>query len=333
MSPRPQPSASQSQSLPSFAHTFPDIPRSSSSSTSSTSLPHHHQASSNNSAATKKRRFDAIDSSPPRPSNEPAHPPAGPSLPPRFNRSSAIPPPPPHVVRRCVSFYPLPLPVRNARPHPDKRSLLHDSPSRSNSRSSSAPSSVDPDDDDEQDQIQVKEEESENDIPPNPTPASRPHPRLQPPQTFPADSPTYIYPPPTPTGDDIGARKRRRVTISGGSSAHLNQPHLTPSHLNGSGSGHPNVAISPLTPSTVSPVVMGFSVPRTPQGVPHKSSVDQVCFFLPSLFFFLTTGLVSPFLSTPIHRTCISGRLCSFSLCCRPIASTPFRSCLTVYSA
>ncbi|KAG8972468.1 hypothetical protein FRC05_010061 [Tulasnella sp. 425] len=149
-------------------------------------------------------------------------------------------------------------------------------PSRSNSRSSSAPSSVDPDDDDEQDQIQVKEEESENDIPPNPAPASRPHPRLQPPQTFPADSPTYIYPPPTPTGDDIGARKRRRVTISGGSSAHLNQPHLTPSHLNGSGSGHPNVAISPLTPSTVSPVVMGFSVPRTPQGVPHKSSVDQV---------------------------------------------------------
>ncbi|KAG9028048.1 hypothetical protein FS837_004004 [Tulasnella sp. UAMH 9824] len=247
---QPPPPASQTQSLPSFAHTFPDIPRSSSSSTSTTPLS-HHQASNNNNAATKKRRFDAIDSSPARPSNDPAHPPAGPPPPPRFNRSSAVPPPPPphhQVVRR---------------------------PSRSNSRSSSASSSADPEDDD-QDQIQVKEEESENDIPPNPAPASRPHPRLQPPQTFPADSPTYIYPPPTPTGDDPGARKRRRVTISGGSSAHLNQPHLTPSHLNGSGGSHPNVAISPLTPSTVSPVVMGFSVPRTPQGIPHKSSVDQV---------------------------------------------------------
>ncbi|KAG8994222.1 hypothetical protein FRB90_000504 [Tulasnella sp. 427] len=248
MSPRPQPPASTNQSLPSFAHTFPDIPRSSSSSTSTTPLSHSQAPNNNNnapSAATKKRRFDAIDSSPARTPTDPQHHSAGPPPPPRFNRPAALPPQHPQPVRRVT---------------------------RSHSRSSSASSSADSDEDD----IQVKEEESENDVPPNPAPTSRPHPRFQPPQTFPADSPTYIYPPPTPTGDDPGARKRRRVTISGGSSAHLNHPHLTPSHLNGSAGTHPNIAISPLTPSTVSPVVMGFNVPRTPQGIPHKSSVDQV---------------------------------------------------------
>lgn len=118
------------------------------------------------------------------------------------------------------------------------------------------------------------------------------------------------------------------MTISGGSSAHLNQPHLTPSHLNGSGGSHPNVAISPLTPSTVSPVVMGFSVPRTPQGIPHKSSVDQVCFSFCPLFsssfksLFPHNGVWSPlppFLPpSPPRCTCISGHPSLFSLCCRP---------------
>ncbi|KAG8905018.1 hypothetical protein FRB99_000809 [Tulasnella sp. 403] len=228
------------QSLPSFAHTFPDIAARNPPS----------QANSPRPRAGSKRRFDALDNT--RDDQDPPERSAD-TLPRKQKRlkSPAVPPPKNGIV----------LPQ-------------HPSPPSTRSRSSS-PS------DDERDDVVVKEEELDTDADPSP---SRPafHPPPIPPSMssstvlHPAESSTYTYP---TEGSDPIARKRRRVTISG---AHL-QPLTTRSPHPSAASSPSSSAVptsgnsftrSPLTP-TISPVVMGFNVPKTPQGIPHKMSVDQ----------------------------------------------------------
>ena len=267
MSPRPTHAAStttpasamNTQSLPSFAHTFsdiPDIPR------SQFNKPSPRQQNPP-SSSSNKRRHDAITQS-----DTPNEPQAisnrhhkrlkSPSN--AVSASSSADSSPALQQQQQQPRVPHLVPLRPSPNGPQPQPILARPSPSPPPASPGSPSSV-----------LVKEEDPESDQEPDddvlPPVVHRhlAHPH--------ADSPTFVYPRPV----DNLARKRRRVTISGANPhahAHLaNNPHHHPPP---SALSHSHAA-SPITPTTtVSPVVMGFSVPRTPQGVPHKQSVDQV---------------------------------------------------------
>ncbi|KAG9001360.1 hypothetical protein FRB95_014229 [Tulasnella sp. JGI-2019a] len=277
------------QSLPSFAHTFSDIPRQPHRSSSSRSpLPVTRVSSSSAapsppsrplslSLGTKRRHHETIDSpTTQRPlhhlqqlssSNRPAR--ASKRLP-----SGAVAPQ-------------IPTPS----PHP---------------RSSSDQDADAEEEDEMEEDVMVKEEEPDEidveDTPPAPLPAPVPTPApalvsLKPPRMSLSnnaspthlhptiqDSKTYTYPTDNQV-DSPSARKKRRVTISGSNPLlqlplRLNTSARALAVAGGGATGGPASAFpgsgsGPLTPG-VSPVVIGFSVPRTPSGVPQRVSVDQV---------------------------------------------------------
>ncbi|KAG8876826.1 hypothetical protein FRB97_003892 [Tulasnella sp. 331] len=250
------------QSLPSFAHTFSDIPRH--ASTSRSPLP--PTPSRQPSVGTKRRHHETLDSpsTHQQQQQQHLHQPTSATRPARTSK------------RVSTSAPQIPTPS----PHPR-------SPSDAD-----ADAEEDDEMEDEADVVVKQEEPDEIEptpAPPAPTPTtSTSHPSIQ-------DSKTYTYPTDN-LGDSPSSRKKRRVTISGSNpltNANGNGPSGIPLKLNTSarvlaagghgggpasafpGTGTGTGGSGPLTPG-VSPVVIGFNVPRTPSGVPQRVSVDQV---------------------------------------------------------
>lgn len=191
------------------------------------------------------------------------------------------------LIRRFRPFFPLNLPTNV---------LVCFSPSPSDPDADADAE----DDDDDEDDIVVKEEEEEIDAPPSPPQPSFSYSNAV------QDSQTYTYP--TSNLSPESARKKRRVTISSGSGPSLHPLNTATRTLHPNGlprgqgptSAAPFASGSPGTPGGMSPVVIGFSVPKTPSGVPSKASVDQVIVFFLSrvsclCLFLLEWSYVGPF--------------------------------------